>query len=88
MSYIPGADELVQNGGSYRSEKVAQDVGDYDDGCGELDAEILAEAYQQDHAHGKQGEQQLILYACHPAAQCHSSMKQCKRVDDPRGLYI
>ena len=88
MGNIWGSDELVKNGRTDCTEQVAEDVGNDDDSSCELDVEMLSETYQQHHAHGKQGEQQLILYACHPAAQCNSSMKQCKRVDDPRGLYI
>ena len=77
MSHIRNADEPVQQGSSKGSEQITQNVGDDDYSGRELDVQILAEAYQKDHGHRKQGEKQLVLDACNSAAEGYNGMQQC-----------
>ncbi len=80
--------ECLEQGRTYVSKHVSENVRHDDACCSELDVQFALQADQQSHRHGQYRKQQLVLDTSEPACKCHYRMQQGKYVDYPRSLYV
>ena len=82
MDQKRGCEEMFQNGRSYGSHQIAQDVAGNCKCGGELDAQLLLVTDGKQHRHGQYGQEQLVAYAAKPAGEGDSGVEQREAMDD------